>query len=194
MKSLAIKHKLDSLYAIMPFKYHDEIKNALLEKISTADYRTLNVETAEVNITRADWHNSNNMQRVWVQHIARYLLEELAVLYKEIGFDSFKINEIWFQQYLSGSGHGWHSHSSNFTNVYYLELPNGSPLTQIASPYDRKQIIEIDVKEGDLLVFPSYALHRAPVNKSSQRKTIISYNIDAMVSDDTYGFGVGNNE
>jgi hypothetical protein len=185
------KKKLNSFYALMPFKYHQEIKNQLLDFISDAEYKSPKEAAAEVNITKADWHNATNMHRPWVQHIAKSLLEELAVLYKEIGFDSLEVKEIWFQQYLTGSEHGWHTHSSNFTNVYYLEMPKGTPPTQIVSPYDRTKIIEVDAKEGDLLVFPSYVLHKAPVNKSNKRKTIISYNIDAMVSDKMYGVGIG---
>lgn len=175
----------------MPFRQHQEIKDTLLQLISQAEYKSPNVQSAEVNITRADWHDANNMRRDWVQYVAKPLLENLAELYKEIGFDSLEVKEIWFQQYLTGSEHGWHSHSSNFTNVYYVELPEGTPPTQIVSPYDRSQIIEIDAKEGDLLVFPSYVLHKAPVNKSSNRKTIISYNVDAAVSDSMYGLGIG---
>lgn len=185
------KHKLDSFYAIMPASFHQTVKDELLNKISTSEYKSPKIESAEVNITKTDWHNANNMQRSWVQFLAPFLLNDLASLYKEVGFDSLEVKEIWFQQYLNGSEHGWHTHSSNFTNVYYLEMPKGTPPTKLASPYNRNEIISINAKEGDLLVFPSYVLHKAPVNESDKRKTIVSYNIDAMVSDDLYGIGVG---
>jgi ectoine hydroxylase-related dioxygenase (phytanoyl-CoA dioxygenase family) len=106
---------------------------------------------------------------------------------KNLGYDGINITEIWFQQYLNGSEHGWHCHSGNFTNVYYLELPEGTPKTQLVNPYNQKDIIEVDVKEGDLLAFPSYVLHKAPKNLSDKRKTIISYNIDIVYSDEIYG-------
>ena len=33
-------------------------------------------------------------------------------------------------------------------------------------------------KEGDILFFPSYMLHRAPVNNTNKRKTVIAFNCD----------------
>ncbi len=186
-------HKLDSFYATMPFKDHDLVKDKLLELIAQSEYTSPKIEEAEVNITKTDWNIASDMSREWLNYIAQPLLEELAVLYRAVGFDGLKITEIWFQQYLTGSEHGWHSHSGNFTNVYYLELPEGTPPTLLVNPYDKTQIIEVEAKEGDLLMFPSYVLHKAPINKSDKRKTILSYNIDATVSDEIYGVGIGKN-
>jgi hypothetical protein len=39
-----------------------------------------------------------------------------------------------------------------------------------------KSIIDLDVKEGDLVTFPAYIIHRSKNNKSNDRKTIISFN------------------
>jgi hypothetical protein len=38
--------------------------------------------------------------------------------------------------------------------------------------------LEINVKEGDIVIFPSIAIHRAPVVKNDLTKTIISFNIE----------------
>jgi ectoine hydroxylase-related dioxygenase (phytanoyl-CoA dioxygenase family) len=55
------------------------------------------------------------------------------------------------------------------------------------SPWDNKTIIEVEVKEGDLLVCPASVLHKAPKNQSATlRKTIISYNTEATYSDELY--------
>ena len=39
-------------------------------------------------------------------------------------------------------------------------------------------ITKVKAKEGDILFFPAYLLHRAPRNKSKERKTVISFNCD----------------
>lgn len=114
-------------------------------------------------------------------------MSEMLEIYNNMGYSGFNVSEIWFQQYLKDSEHGWHIHGGNFTNVYYLELPEGTPKTQIINPYNQKDIIEVDVKEGDLLVFPSYVLHKAPKNISDKRKTIISFNVTVNYSDEIYG-------
>lgn len=180
------KHSLQTPYIIKPFKYHEEVKGALLDAISKAEAISPNHAASETNITKADWFRAGDMSRDWVKFIAPKLVEEIQVIYREIGFDILKITELWFQQYLQGSEHGWHSHSGNWTNVYYLEFPEGSPKTQLIDPFDKKTIIDVDVKEGDLLAFPAFVMHKAPINNSGNRKTILSYNIDADVSDEMY--------
>jgi hypothetical protein len=89
------------------------------------------------------------------------------------------IDKIWFQQYVNGNTHGWHTHGNNFTGVYYLELPNDAPKTQLVNPFSQTEIFEPDVKEGKIIIFPSYVIHRAPlVSNQNLRKTIISFNVD----------------
>jgi hypothetical protein len=60
--------------------------------------------------------------------------------------------------------------------VYYLDLPDHAPKTQLINPFNQEQIVMPDIKEGDILVFPSYVIHRAPKIKENINKTIISFN------------------
>ena len=80
---------------------------------------------------------------------------------KKIGLSQVQIFELWFQQYGKGDTHGWHVHGHNFTGVYYLEFGKNSPKTQIVEPLSLK-IIDVDVKQGDVIIFPSMFIHRAP--------------------------------
>jgi uncharacterized RmlC-like cupin family protein len=100
------------------------------------------------------------------------------------------MQELWFQQYYKNSQHGWHTHSSNFTSVYYLELENDAPKTKIVNAFNQKEIIELNVVEGDIVIFPSFVIHQGPKNISNNRKTIISYNTNATYSDKIYGQGL----
>lgn len=185
-----MKHQLDCAYIITKFKYHDQLKSNLLSLIDRAEFNSPNEPLAEVNISKADWHISSNFQREWVKYIAEPLADAMIDIYKDLGYDGLTIHELWFQQYQTNSGHGWHTHSSNFTNVYYLELPSDAPKTQIVNAFNQKEIITLDVQEGDILVFPSFVIHRTEQNKSSNRKTIISYNTNATYSDNIYGKGL----
>jgi len=187
------KKKLDSFYSISKFKYHEQVKDNLLDLISKSSYETLFNPKAEVNISKCDWHCSTDFTRNWFLFLKDYLFEDLLKTHEELGYDGFTLNEIWFQQYLNNSEHGWHTHSSNFTSVYYLELPPDTPKTQIISPFDQKTILEIEVTEGDILMFPSFVIHKAPINKSQNKKTIISFNTNATYSDNIYGKNIGDN-
>ena len=184
------KYKLECAYSISKFKQHSQLKEQLLKLIGEADYTSPNEPQAEVNITRTDWHNSSNFARPWIEYIKQPLLAHMTDVYKNLGYDGYSIHEMWFQQYVTNSQHGWHTHSANFTNVYYLELPKDAPKTKIVNAFNQTEIIELDVEEGDILVFPSFVVHKAPINLSSSRKTIISYNVNALYSDNIYGQGL----
>jgi hypothetical protein len=69
--------------------------------------------------------------------------------------------------------------------VYYLDLPDGTPKTELIDPWSR-EVITMDVQEGDILTFPSFVIHRAPVNKTATPKTIISFNSDTEIDGATY--------
>lgn len=180
------KYSLNTPYVVKKFKHHEDIKETLLTFLDKTEFKSPNHEASETNITRADWFDATNMNRDWVQFVAPKLIEDIKVMYEEIGFDLLRITELWFQQYSKNSEHGWHTHSGNWTNVYYLELPKSTPKTLLIDPFDKKTIIEVPVEEGDLLLFPAFVMHKAPVNTSFDRKTILSYNIDADISDAMY--------
>ena len=89
-----------------------------------------------------------------------------------------KLANFWYQQYEHGDYHDWHLHPSVlFSSVYYLELPEGTSKTEFKTP---QQTFSIDIKEGEILTFPSFFFHRSAINKSTQRKTIIASNWDVL--------------
>lgn len=160
--------------AIKPFSQHSNLKKTVLENInfSMAD----NVKTKQgSDITRCDW-GFVNLRREWVNDLLPVLEPEVLEIYKNLGYDSIKIYNIWFQQYKKSSNHNWHVHTEcQWTNVYYLELSETSPKTEILDPINKKTVI-LDVQEGDICCFPSFLIHRAPSNLSDEPKTIISWN------------------
>lgn len=97
-----------------------------------------------------------------------------------LGYQSHEIRELWFQQYLNNDTHGWHIHGSNFTAIYYIELNEASPLTELICPFSLNKKIVPNIKEGDILIFPSYVIHRAPRINNNIRKTIISFNLNFL--------------
>ena len=180
------KHKLEMPYLVKRFDQHEQLKDSILSMLEIAQFISPEDSRSEVNITKTDWPLSR-APRDWVTYISEPLTKNLLEMYAELGFDGFMMTDIWFQQYLKGSEHGWHVHNGNYTNVYYLELPKGTPPTQLLSPWDNKTVIEVEVEEGDLLICPASVLHKAPKNQSDTlRKTIISYNTEVTYSDEMY--------
>ena len=83
----------------------------------------------------------------------------------------------WFQQYVQGSDFGWHQHEGHWAIIYFVELPEPNEATEFLD-YD------IRLKEGDLIFFPTFLVHRSPEIKSNTRKTIISTNMTYQVDRD----------
>ena len=185
------KTKLECFYSISKFEKHEQVKDNLLKLIAKADYTSPKFPNSEVDISRCDWHNATDYNREWFLYLKDNLFTSVLKQYNNLGYDGFTLQEIWFQQYYKDSEHGWHTHSSNLTNVYYLELPENSSKTLIVSPYDQETVIEVNVQEGDILCFPSFVLHKGPKNQSSKNKTIISYNTNLTYSDNIYGRNLG---
>ena len=59
--------------------------------------------------------------------------------------------------------------------VYYVELPEMSEATEFLN------FGQVDIKEGDVIFFPTFLCHRSPHIKSNQRKTIIATNLKFSV-------------
>jgi len=182
------KLKLDMPIVISHLKDHKSIKDEIMKHINEqASSRIFSDEHDDLDITRCDWTIERNVPRKWLEVLRPSLTKELDIIYKELGYDTYDVKNIWFQQYETNGVHGWHVHVyCQWTNVYYVDLPEDCPQTEIINPYNQKDIIKIDVKEGDLLTFPSFVIHRAPVNKSNKTKTIISFNSDADIDGGLY--------
>jgi hypothetical protein len=165
---------------IEKFELHKHIKSELMLAINkaTADHLFVHNNT---DITRCDWQSNGKADREWVQILIPKLMPWLNAWSKQFGYEYCSINELWFQQYETSSFHGWHIHGSNWTAVYYLDMPNNAPKTKWINPKD-KNINEFNVSEGDILIFPSYIIHRAPMNTSSDTKTIISWNMNTELT------------
>lgn len=84
----------------------------------------------------------------------------------------------WFHQYTQVNSHfDFHMHQGcMLSNIYYVELPEGAGTIFKTINGEFK----VDVKEGDLLTFPSIFLHKSAQLKTKSRKTIISFNSDVF--------------
>lgn len=180
---MSIVRPLDGFYIHSKLKNHTEIKNQLLEKINSSDAGRVYYDNTNVNIYRCDWDKRQDENRDWLQYIAKDLRTSLVECFKAAGYDDAFLLEVWFQQYNKNSEHGWHIHGHNFTGVYYVDMPDDKYKTEYLNPLNTKEIKFFDVKEGDLILFPSHLVHRAPKIKEDFVKTIISFNIDVGYPD-----------
>ena len=167
---------LECFYTVDKLPINKKIAAEVLSLIDASKSESYDYGTYD-NVGKLDWSQARNFDRPWVKVLLPILQDYFNWLSNQVGYGRAVIEELWFQQYTQGNTHGWHTHGSNFSGVYYLEFPEGAPTTELVEPYNQTNRFMPDVVEGDVIVFPAFTLHKAPVIKTSLRKTIVSFNV-----------------
>lgn len=177
-------NKIDSYYYVNEIKEHSQNKQQLLNLINQMPNNLISMSTPSDHLKEdnlqdkyiSDWSVDANYPRPYLKYFYEFIKPYLSKMCLDLGFQRYKIINGWFQKYKSNHQHVWHVHpDSNYTNVFYVDLPDNEVATQL---YDQitKEVIKPKVKEGDLLTFPANMLHRSPKNLTEKTKTIISFN------------------
>ena len=170
--------KLNCAAVLQRFKYHEDVKENLLKLINNSYSDHMQNDYYGDDINRLDWSLNLNYNREWIRYIKIKLEEHFNECAKLLNYDACKVNGMWYQQYVQNNTHTWHIHGENYTGVYYLELPSDSPKTELVDQLDISKKITIQANEGDIVIFPSFIIHRSPKIKSDLKKTIISFNLN----------------
>ena len=110
-----------------------------------------------------------------------------------IGCDAVEITGCWANVLAKGTAHRVHSHPNNFlSGVYYVRTHPGTDTINFHDPRNQTAIIRppvveltaentdqvvVRVKNGTLLIFPSYLQHSVDANLSKEERISISFNI-----------------
>ncbi|MEE8196518.1 MAG: 2OG-Fe(II) oxygenase family protein [Acidiferrobacterales bacterium] len=116
-----------------------------------------------------------------------------ALQFLKIGYDAFEITGCWVNINAPGTSHRIHSHPNNFlSGVYYVQTQTGAGTINFHDPRIQTNIIRppvtkltagntdqvvVSVRNGTLLVFPSYLQHSVDPNKSDEERISVSFNI-----------------
>tara|TARA_B100000945_G_C20104539_1_gene467412 strand:+ start:57 stop:614 length:558 start_codon:yes stop_codon:yes gene_type:complete len=153
---------------------HSQIKSNLLDLIS--DYEQINPSPDYV--TKTDFYDN-------LESFPEYfnvLSQNLTPLWDEICHKywagNFGIMGVWFQQYNNNDFHGWHFHgNSSISMSYFVELDDAKYSTEFVD-IQKKDTFQMECSEGDVIIFPSYIIHRSPLIRSDTRKTTIAINLN----------------
>jgi hypothetical protein len=174
-----IEIKVNSKILLDKLNGHDKIKNDLVSLINKAPGDQLyGQDKYDDFIKKLDHSNSKSTDREWVKYLLPYLQTHFEKCVTNLGFEVYSIKDLWFQQYEKEGRHGWHIHSQNYTGIYYLELPESAPSTELVDPFNLDNKFNIPAKEGDIVIFPSFVIHRSSKVLTDVKKTIISFNIE----------------
>ena len=153
---------------------HNEIKQPILDAINEMGVLSTNRSKDEM-ISNTDYYRPENINRLYSPIVNQVVISTVNTLQKILNPPNVLIyaGNIWFQQYEKNDCHSWHIHTGYYSNIYYVELPEGSPKTCFKI-FDKE--IEFDVYEGCVISFPAIAVHQSKQNQSDNRKTVISFN------------------
>lgn len=155
-------------------KNHQDIRNKLLVEIQQAHGEVSKHPQQFELISKTDWVLEYSQERKWIQLFWPHLSNTLEKMITKMRFNAVDIKTLWYQQYQQNDTHGWHIHGqSQYSGIYYLEYEN-TP-TQIRV---NDRIQDIEVNEGDIVIMPTYVIHRCPPVKNNKRRTIIAFNFD----------------
>lgn len=162
-----------NLYEKLYIENNKSFKDELINSIENS-YHT-SIKTDYESISKTDWGTQDQVwDKEWSQIFFHHTYPSIEKFYKELGYKSFIIDSVWFQEYDTGSLHSWHTHpSATFSNIYYLNYPEGSTPTQFLV---KGETIDAEVQEGDLILFPGSAIHRVPENTSGKKRLVVVFN------------------
>jgi uncharacterized protein (TIGR02466 family) len=142
----------------------------------------------------------------WQSGHALHRLEELRELcdrvsrtaagvlqFLKIGDEAIEITGCWANLYAPGAAHRAHSHPNNYLSaVYYVRTWPGADTINFHDPRSQTGVIRppvtaltnvntdqvvVKVKNGTLLVFPSYLVHSVDANASAETRVSLSLNL-----------------
>jgi len=123
-----------------------------------------------------------------IEHCAAGVLRFLR-----IGTTDIEITGCWATVLAPGASHKLHSHPNNFlSGAYYVRTATGADTLNFHDPRHQASVIRppvveltaenadqvvVRVRDGTLLLFPSYLEHSVDANKSSDERISISFNL-----------------
>ena len=183
------------------FKYKVNNFKEYNKKLSEYIYN-LNKEDKEgvQRSNRGGWHSNsfklkdtNSIQHKFAMETTKYVFDAIQTYGWELEPDKVICSEMWAIINKKENFNVRHTHPNcNLSAAYYVKAPQDCGKFTIENPHsiskhsypisNRKtefnsRLEKLEIKEGDLLVFPAYLPHGVEENKSNEDRIVISFNI-----------------
>jgi hypothetical protein len=172
---------LDAMFslplAVIPIENWQEKRNRFLEIL-----RSKNVEKREGENIRTNYSGENFSDIMNVQEI---LKDEILQIEQESNVGSMYVGGSWVEIAEQGMHHVVHNHGAvGLSAVCYLKYnPECHTPVTFISPFnnfftgDLIHCVPENIKEGILLIFPSYIQHFTLPNESRESRVALSFNL-----------------
>ena len=118
-------------------------------------------------------------------NVTSILEEELSEFMLQIG-GVVQVNMSWIERSTKGMSHSIHNHGAlGYSAACYVTYdPNEHTPTQFVSPFNHPitgdiiQYQPLGIKEGDLVLFPSFIHHYTRPSQSDSERIVLSFNLN----------------
>lgn len=123
-----------------------------------------------------------------VYESANHILDSESIRYEGV-----EITGCWANIGFPGSRHRPHGHPNNYlSGVYYVKAPKGGNTINFIDPRAQASVmlppsermsaftaqkVTIDVRDGTMVIFPSWLTHSVDVNQASEERISIAFNL-----------------
>ena len=150
---------------------------------------------------RGGWHSENfklsepnSIQQKFAQEVQKYILNAFQNMGWKIKDKHIRLKEMWAIINKKNNFNVIHTHANCYLSAaYYVKAPKNCGKFFVENPNIAKryshpeisnrnelngEVAEIDISEGDLLLFPGYLPHKVGKNESDNDRIVISFNVD----------------
>ena len=151
-------------------------KKGLLNRINRSDLKRSQFQNFESN-------RQTDVNKSWVHYLQDLLKPELSEFCMEAQV-SCSMTDAWCVRYQKGDQQTIHNHRGwGFSGILYVEYdPKVHSPTCFMAPWqdprnDRTSFATPEVKEGTILIAPSFTHHFVHPNKTRKHRTVISFDL-----------------
>ena len=151
-------------------------KKGLLGRIKSSEFRRTKLQTFETD------RQTNN--KSYVRYLEEFLRPELFEFCQEAQV-TCSMTDAWVVCYDKGDHQTVHNHRGwGFSGIIYVEFdPKVHTPSCFVAPWQNPRedttslAYPTNVKEGTMIIFPSYTLHFVHPNQTRKRRTVLSFDL-----------------
>ena len=156
--------------------------------------------SGQIKSNRGGWHSpnfkltdKNSIQFKFGLKLQKYILKTFQTFEWKTENKNISINSMWAIINKKNDYNVVHTHPNSYLSAaYYVSAPKNCGKFQVESLNIAKRhfypevlknnelnanVAGIEVKEGDLLIFPGYLPHKVAMNESDEDRIVISFNV-----------------
>ena len=188
----------DVLSLFPTYVWRTQCKPELCERIKRRTLDSLgelNPRLAEIGVGEG-WQSDARLHELAAhgELVSCVLSSSRTILrFLKIGYDAVEITGCWANVGRRGASHAMHTHPNNFlSGVYYVQTSPGAETINFHDPRSQASVLRppvtelsgrnadqvvVKVKDGTLLMFPSYLPHSVSPSESDELRISISFNV-----------------